>query len=88
MIAMLAYILIAFVYAKVLMLKDAYERLIAFVLFTLVFTAYIVFHFTSTGQFEILGILIIVGFFALYVHRGFLTDFDTVFGLNKKGDDN
>lgn len=86
MIALLAYILIAFVYVRVLMLKDSYERLIAFVLFTLVFTAYLAFHFYSTGQLQIFGVIIIVGFFVLYVYRGFLKDFDTVFGLNKKND--
>lgn len=87
MISFLAYILIAFIMARVIMLKDPYERLIAFVLFTVVFAAYLVVLYTQTGFLDFIGILILIGFLCLYIMRGGLKDFDAVFGLNMKNDD-
>ena len=70
MISALVYILIAFVLVKVVAIKDHIERLIAVCLFSLILLVYIGNLFTRTGDVDIWGILLLIGFLVLYMIRG------------------
>lgn len=66
----LVYILIAFVLVKVVTIKDHIERLIAVCLFSVILLVYIGNLFMRTGDIDIWGILLLIGFLVLYMIRG------------------
>ena len=83
MLGSLIYILLAFVLARAIVIKDPIERLTAVIIFSFVFFIYLLSPMFGYGSFDMLGMIILIGFIALYFIRGGYSDIIQLLNKNR-----